>query len=59
MTRGVPSLFRDDLDFGKRRCGSTNLNTGRVVKPDEVRSLPHRARYPTELSSSPETPHEL
>ena len=26
----IPSPFRDDLDFGKRRCGRTNLNTGRI-----------------------------
>ncbi len=31
MTRGVPSPFRDDLDFGKKRCGRTNLNTARIV----------------------------
>ena len=26
-----PNLFRDDLDFAKRRCGRTNLNNGRIV----------------------------
>ena len=26
----VPSLFRDDLDFGKGRYGRTNLSTGRI-----------------------------
>jgi hypothetical protein len=35
----VPSLFRDDLDFGKRRCGRTNLNTGRIVGNPEVMEL--------------------
>jgi hypothetical protein len=32
----VPSPFWDDLDLGKRRCGRTNLNTGRIVGYTEV-----------------------
>ena len=36
----ILSSFRDDLDFGKRRFGRTNLNTGRIVGHTEVICCP-------------------